>query len=70
MNRDDLFQFAAARGWVKGTPLTPAQKTAIRNALRNRLTMEDVLAARVVLDGTNRPMTAVEGADALLEELS
>lgn len=69
MDRIDFFAFAAARGWVKGTPLTPTQKTAIRNALKTRLTQEEIAAARVVLDGAQRPMTAQDAADALLEEL-
>jgi len=70
MDRNDLFAFAKARGWTPGTKLTDAQKTTLRTALKNRLTMEEIAAARVVLDGSSRPMTAMDAAEALMEELS
>lgn len=68
-NRDDFIAFAKARGWTPGVKLTDVQRTALRNALKNRLTMEDIAPARVILDGSNRPMTAMDAADALVEEL-
>ena len=69
MDRSDLFAFAKARGWTPGTKLTDTQKAALRTALKNRLTIEEIAVARVVLDGSSRPMTANDAADALLEEL-
>lgn len=68
MNRDELFQLAIARGWTPGTRLTPGQRIALRNALRNRLGAPDAPRGQVITEGAARPMDASDAADALLEE--
>ena len=68
MNRDELMALATARGWTPGTKLTPAQRNALRSALKNRLSSPDAPRGQIVTDGGSRPMDSTEAADALLEE--
>ena len=69
MDRTELFAFAIARGWTPGVKLTLAQRAALRTAIRNRLTLEELRAARVHESQTPREMTADDAAEALVEEL-
>lgn len=67
MNRDDLFAFAKATGWKAGTPLTQAQKAALRLAVQTALTAPALANVQVQVDA-GKFIPAKDATDLLLEE--
>lgn len=67
MNRDDLFAIAKAAGWKAGTPMTQAQRVALRAAVQTALTAPALANVQVQVDA-GKFVAAKDAADLLLEE--